>query len=447
MAVINRLLRLQKGEAGLVFVLGLLLFGNSLAQPISEITAISNFLSEGGVNSILVVWAVDAAIILLVTGLQSLVVDKYSRIDLTRWMLFALALSFIVLRLLFVLGAPGWFNYALLYLLAEQQWLFFPLVFWVLANDLFDMNQAKRLFPLIAGIGFVGRLAGIGISAAAPALMARIPTFRVEELLVFNALVYLVIFFVFMESTRKFKVRATVQSTQTVKETLSEGWDFVKGVPAFGYLALSILALLVAGTVIEFHFLVVTDRAFTTPAHYQTFYSLYRLSVTVAAILIQVLITSRIMARFNLKNLFFVMPVSALLGAVWALFQPGAIGGIAAMIVLRLPQLTVDESTRKAFQTLVPEERRGRVSVFMDSYLYCIGSIIGCLLTGAVVGIGIWSGWSWVYNLYLGVAVVTSIAATLAIVKMRQVYDVSILNWRLKRRQRGKSVLDKLQFE
>lgn len=443
---ITKFLRLQSGEGRLVFILGLLLFGNSLAQPISEITAISNFLSEGGVNQILLVWVVDSLVILFVTGLQSLIIDRFSRIDLTRWILFILGMSFIVLRLLFVFGAPGWFNYALLYLISEQQWLFFPLVFWVLANDMFDMTQAKRLFPLIASIGFAGRLAGIGLSAVMPAIMLRVPALKSEELLVVNALVYLLIFIVFMEGTRNVKVRKTVQGRQTTRETLTEGWGFVREVHAFRFLALSILLLLVTGTIIEFHFLVVTDRAFSNPYQYQTFYSLYRLGVTLAAILLQAFVTSRIIARFNLKNLFFVMPLSVLVGTVGAIFQPGLIGGVIGMVLLKLPQFTIDESTRKSFQTLVPEERRGRVSMFMDSYVYCMGSIVGCLFTGAIVAAGVLSGNSSYFYIYLALALASALFAVWAIFKMRASYDVSILNWRLKRRQRGKSVLDKLEF-
>ena len=96
----------------------------------------------------------------------------------------------------------------------------------------------------------------------------------------------------------------------------------------------------------------------------------------------------------------------------------------------------------------VPEERRGRVSIFMDSYLYCIGVIVGCLFTGVIVLVGILTGAENYFYLYLGLAVLASVFAVWAIYKMRGVYDVSLLNWRLKRRQRRglTGVMDKLEF-
>jgi hypothetical protein len=39
-----------------------------------------------------------------------------------------------------------------------------------------------------------------------------------------------------------------------------------------------------------------------------------------------------------------------------------------------------------------------------------------------------------------------SMFALWAIYRMRRVYDSSMFNWRLKRRQRAASVLDKLEF-
>jgi MFS family permease len=120
-----------------------------------------------------------------------------------------------------------------------------------------------------------------------------------------------------------------------------------------------------------------------------------------------------------------------------------AVGGV---VMQKLPQFTVDESARKSFQSLVPEERRGRVSVFIDSYLYSAASIVGSLLTGAVVVIGLRLGLPQYYYGYLAMAVAAAALGLWAALRLRQVYDSSLLNWRLKRRERRSSVMDKLQF-
>jgi hypothetical protein len=61
-----------------------------------------------------------------------------------------------------------------------------------------------------------------------------------------------------------------------------------------------------------------------------------------------------------------------------------------------------------------------------------------------LVGIGVRSTSD--YYVYIGAALLASVVATWAIARVRATYDTSMLNWRLKRRQRGASVLDKLEF-
>jgi ATP:ADP antiporter, AAA family len=80
--------------------------------------------------------------------------------------------------------------YGGLYLVAEQQWMLFPLFYWVLASDAMGVAQAKRLFPLFASWGLVGKLLGLGIAAAAPALLLR---FGIDlgHLLLLNIVMYL----------------------------------------------------------------------------------------------------------------------------------------------------------------------------------------------------------------------------------------------------------------
>jgi len=442
---LSRIFRLRSGEAGIVLVLSFLLLANSIAGEISGIMSISNFVEEGGINGILLVWLVDMLLMLLMTGLQSLFIDRFDRLTIMRWMTLGFVMAFVILRLFFVFGAPGWLNYGIMFLLSTQQLLIFPLFFWILANDVFDMAQTKRLFPLIAGWGFIGSLAGIGFTAVQPGLFERAGV-RNEEVLAFTVLIYLLIYIALQTGFRKVRLRKTVRKSETMRQTLTEGWGFVREVPSFRYLTLAILALALCDVVIEFRFLAIADALYPDPARYQQFYSLYRLGFILVAFAIQTFLTSRIINRVGLKNTFLVLPFTAFAGAVWMTALPGIVSGVGGMLLQKLPQNTVDESARKALQALVPEERRGRVSIFVDSYLYTGGSIVGVIVTLTIVLLGIWLGIANYFYVYLAVAAAAALFAIWAIFKMRTVYDSSLFNWRLKRRQRRASVLDKLDF-
>jgi ATP:ADP antiporter, AAA family len=437
----QRVFHLQPGEGTLVFALGFLLFGNSLARQVSSIVAVSGFLESGGVNQMLLVMLVDYSFVLAVGGLQSLVVDRFNRVKLMGIVALGFGALFVLLRVLFAIGAPSWLNYAVMYLISEQQFIIFPVIFWVLANDAYSFAQAKRLFPLIASWSFIAKLLGIGIAAISPALFARLQL-RSEDILLFNAAIYFVGYLLVITRLRRLNLRPTVQQSETMKETLTEGWDFLKGVDSFRFMMITILALAVADTIIEFRFLVVTDTAFGD--HYQVFYSLYRLGVTLVSFLVQTFLTSRLIDRMQLKNVFLIFPFVVLLGAGGAMASPAVFAIITAMIMVKLVRETVDESGRKNFQSLVPEERRGRVSTFMDNYLPAVGTILACVVTGAIVLLGLKINKD-LHFIYLAVSWVCGAIALWAVIRMRKVYEASLFNWRLKRRQRSSdSMIKKL---
>lgn len=442
-----RLLRLRPGEASLVLVMGFVLLTNSLALEISDVVSVSGFISQVGVPQILLVWIADMVIILLTSGLQTLVVDRFHRVRLMQWMSFGIAVTYIALRLMFTIGAPGWLNYSLLYVLSDQQWLFFPLLFWVLASDIFtDLSQAKRIFPLIASFGFLGQIAGLVIAAVAPNLLNRVGSSSVD-LLVLNALIALLTYGVIVVGLSKVKVRETARQHETVRETLTEGWNFVREVPAFRYLTVVVIAMSVAIIMLEFRFFRVSHAEIDNPDSFQTFYSLYRMGVILAAIAVQTFLASRIMDKLTLKNVFFILPITVLISSLANVVAPLIAIATGGALMSLMVKETVDESARKAFQALVPEERRGRVSMFMESYLFAAGTIVGCVITGLTIILADrFLSTESPYIIYMGIAALVSIVAIWAVAKMRSVYDSSMLNWRLKRRQRAASVLDKLEF-
>jgi AAA family ATP:ADP antiporter len=441
----SRLFRIRSGETGIVLTLGLLLLINSVALQVSGIAAVSGFLEEGGTNQILIVWGVDYLFILLTAALQTLIIDRFNRLTLLKGISFAFMLAFVILRLMFLLRLPGWLNYSVQYILSEQQLVAFPLIFWVLANDVLDLSQSKRLFPLIAGMSFIGKLVGIGIALISPDLFSRLMV-APEEMLIFNVVLYLIVYLLITTGLRNAKIRQTQQRHETVAETLTEGWGFIREVPSFRYLMLALLALTVCDTIIEFRFIVVSKAVFSAPADYQRFYSLYRLGVNLAAFAMQTFFTSRIIDRLTLKNAFLILPLAALGSALWMIGLPGLASGVGGQVLTKLGRDTVNESARKSFEGLVPEERRGRVSAFMDSYLVAGGTIAGCLIAGAVVLVGERFMPDLYFYVYLAVVVLASLFALWSVLRMKTVYDSSLLNWRLKRRQRGASVLDNLEF-
>lgn len=445
----NRVLRLHEGEGPVVFVLGFLLVVNAMALQISSIVGISGFLSDGGVNQYLMLLPINYLIIFGITVAQALYVDRFDRRELMGWVILAFVFIFGLIRAMFGFQVPGVISYGAMYIMSEVQYVVFPLIFWILANDIYQTSESQRLFPLIAGIGLFGKLLGIGIAWYFPTLVETAGIAR-EEVLTINVLIYLIAFVVIKWRLTHLSIRKTRVESMSLKETLEEAWGFIKEVPAFRFLTIAIVGLTIADTIVEFRFLGITDAAFPTANDYQVFFASFRLGITLLSLAVQGFATSRLIKALGLKNAFMILPIITLISAVWMILVPAGPGAllsaVGAMGILKLVRDTTAETTRKSFQGLVPEERRGRVSLFMDSYLPALGTILGCLLAGIVVIVGLSLRADLYYYVYLSIAFLAAVMAVWAVLRVRKTYETSMLNWRLKRRQRGASVLDGLEF-
>lgn len=240
-----------------------------------------------------------------------------------------------------------------------------------------------------------------------------------------NIVLYLLIFLALDLGLSHVKLRKSRQTVETVQETLTEGWEFIQQVPAFRYLTISILAVVICENIIDFHFYVVSESAFLTAGDYQTFLSLFSLVRVIAYLGIQSFLTQPILTKIGLKNAFWVQPIFGFGASLCAIAFPGLGGSVTSVALQKLPQYSLDETARKAFQGLVPEERRGRVSLFMDSYLVAGGAIIGAVLAGSLLILGNILHLNRVYYSYLSVAVLVSVGAIASILLMRNVYDSS----------------------
>lgn len=446
-----RLFGVRPGEAGIVGIMSFLLLTNTVGREMAGIVGIADVINIGGVNQTLLVNGINGILILITAALTSLIVDRFNRIALLRWLVFGFAFVFCLLTLLRLLGVPPQVSAALVYLMSQQQWLVFPIVFWVLANDIFELAQAKRLIPVIGSWAFIGKLMGISI-AILPRYLAswglvREPQLTLETVLMVNVVIYMLGFVVLSAGLRRVKLRERAQSPAALKETLSEGLAFVREVPSYRFLMIAVTCIAICDMIVEFRFFVVAKAAIADPIEYKQFYAFYLLAAALISFVIQAFLTSRVIAALQLKNTFLVQPSVAFTTVVAMLVSSATAVAVAASLILKIFRNTIDEATKKAFQGLVPEERRGRVSIFLDNYMPALGLVLGSVIAGVTI---LFSNWlqfqQYDYYIYLGIAAVLALFAMWNVNQMRHVYDTSLLNWRLRRRKVHQDIVSKLDF-
>lgn len=445
MAVITRIL---PDERSRLITLVALLFVNALILESNEVVSTSGFVSKVGADNILLVWAADMLILILTSGAYSLVVDRTKREQLALALFVGFSLVYILLFFMFRFGVSDWVSYPLLTVVNDQQWILLPMLIWALASDIFSTAEAKRLFPLLGAAGFAGGICGNGLTALVARGLARSGQQGSVDLLVLNAGLLLMMTVILSLSLQKLKI-TTRQARQDEKvlDTLREGLAFVKEVPSYRYLTLAMVLLGIAFNIIEYQLLAAAARTYSETASLEAFYATMRAVRIVLMLVVQGGLAALLLKQVGFKSIFAILPTAMLGGLLVAFFWPGILGAVIGEYMAQITLQGIDEPSRRAFVSLVPDERRGRVSAFLDGYLYPIGSLLSCGVVGIILLLvrGNLLTAQVARMLYFGVAIVCAAGAFWAVTRFRVHYETSMLSWRLKRRQR-KSLLEKLDF-
>lgn len=438
--------RILTGERSRFFLLAVLLFINGLVLNSNEVVATAGFISSVGADQILLVWGADMVIVIITSSAYSLVVDRTKREKLALRLFFLFTGIYVLLYALFLTAENTGIPYLLLLVINDQQWLLFPLVIWTLGSDLFSLDQAKRLFPLLAAFALVGAVVGNGMAA----MVARWFGTPSTGVLLLNAGLILFMVTILIINYKQIKNTAhQSRSGDKFLDALREGIGFVRDVPAFRYLTIAMILMGVALNAVEFQLVFTASETYADqPSELQTFYGTFKLLVTVSIILIQGIIASQLLNRVGFKYVFTFMPAALLISVLIILLAPSIFGVAIGAYLTRVVLMGIDEPSRKAFQGLVPDERRGRVSAFLDGYLLPFGTILSCIVIGAVL----FASHQGIITrdtgriIYLSIAGISVIIALYAIANLRATYDSSMLNWRLGRRKQAGNIMDKLNF-
>ena len=433
----------------LVLSLWFLLAVNMMVMELSDVVATAGFVSKLGSDNIPWLWLVMAILTLFAAGGYSVLVDRYSRLNLITGLLGVVAGLYLGLMILFRSQVSDIFTYPILSVITDQQYYILPLAFWALANDVFSVTEGKRAFPFIASGAVIGSLTGnslAGLSAnflqqhsAGPEAILILAAC----LLVFSVIVLRMAFF-----RQYVRARQSKDDDTSLAKSISVGVDYFSNVPMLKMVAIIMPLSGVALAMLEFYFLrSIETNTGGNSFEFQQFLGYFKTAQTIGLLTFQWLITRRLLEKVAIKNAFMVLPLFLLGAGGIAFVVAGVWGGAIGRFFARVVQRGWDDPTRKSLQGLIPDERRGRIALFMDSVLYNFATIFSSLLMAFLLWL-LHAG-SITNDLFmqisLGVALVAALGAMIAGFNLRLVYDKSLLDWRLARSKR-KSVLDNIEF-
>ena len=434
---------------------------NFFAVASIDVTGVSGFVETLGTKNLPWISIAEMGFGLLASGIYIKFADRMPSLRLMKFFLLLLAIVYIVISALFfaakstswLAGLATIFNlkesttllYPLLYLLRSQQIVIFPIVFWNLANSLYSMADARKVFPLIASGEMIGGLIGYTLFTE---LFGRAAIFTKDnalELLLLCGGLYLFILLVMQLRIKSATDDDDGDDSEKASfiENFKDGVQTIRAVPLFRYLAITVALTWVTLPILEYHFYKTIEPASGQQSgSFESFYSLYSIGLTLLPLILQWRIVPALTKRVELRSAFIILPVAMVIGALVLNLTSGVY--VAALIVL--VSFTIysswDSPMTNTLQYLVPEERRARVGALLNNYSYAFGKIFGSLVLGLILSASLSGNINTI--IYMSVALVAALCSLGTAIMVRQTYEKSMLSWRIARRARSSSVLDNL---
>ncbi len=283
-----------------------------------------------------------------------------------------------IIRFLIPLGFD--LIYPVLYVLKTQFESVITLLYLNLTNDLFNVRQSKRLFPLISAGAIVGQ---IGLSFGTP-FMAK--TITMDNLL----LIYFVIMMLGAVVVKQIGTRfptLLVTKKKTGKKKKKPGFfhqfkqvrPMVKGSLLIKIMILLFLVPNIVLPIMNFQFNVVIDDSFQSEGSKLRILSYFRGAMSVISLVI-LLFVSRIYGRWGLPTALMFHPVNYILAFVSLLVRFDQYAAFYARLTTNVLKSTIHLPARAVLTGLLPSDQRAVILPFLRGYAIKAG-----MLTGAVI--------------------------------------------------------------
>lgn len=272
--------------------------------------------------------------------------------------------------------------------------LFVISIFWSVLADCFSNEQGRRLFGFVAAGGTLGTFVG-------PALAAAMVTALGPVALMLGAVLLL-------EAAAQCFVRLYPREGQaTAASNAQPGAATATGeARPIGGSALAGLSLIVrspyllglcgylllhtaASTFLYFEQGRIVVDAFASTAERTRFFALVDLGVSTATLLLQLLVTGRLLRRFGVAVALLVLPVASMLAFAAVAFSP-TVGVLAGAQALRRAfDYAIARPARELLFTVVSREAKYKAKNAIETLVYRGGDAVSGWLSAGLAALGI----------------------------------------------------------
>ena len=344
---------------------------------------------QGGVENLPWLFSGTLLGMIAVNPLFAALVKRLPRARFIAWSYRFFAANLVLFLVLFHLADPAqnvWIGRAFFIWLSVFN-LFVVSVFWATMVDVFDSEQGKRLFGLLAAGATLGAIAGSTLTAS----LVR----EAGATNLFFASIVLLEVAVF--AVRKLSFKEQRQEDAPIGGGVLAGISHTFRSPYLLNICVFILLFTVTSTFLYFQQATIARDSFADRASRAAFFAQVDLLVNVLTLAVQLFFTARILRKLGVALTLSLLPLLSVIGFAWL----GTTPTIAAIVVLQVARragnFAIARPTREVLFTVLPREDKYKAKSFIDTVVYRLGDQVGAWSYAALGWFGLsLAGIAWI---------------------------------------------------
>ncbi len=373
--LLSRWLNIYKSEIALfLWAAALLFIIRSCGVYLNNYTE-TTFLKRYGIEYLPIVNMANAVVTFFIMGVITGLIGRFSGARLLTYLFLFCGLSIAGIRLIIPLGYD--LVYPLLFMLKSQYEVVLALLFWNLANDIFNTRQSKRLFPLITAGGIVGQIIG---SFSTPIIVRNI---SIDNLLTVYLAITLVGALVIKLMRNRFptllfstREQAKKSSRDSMVGEIKKMIPLIKTSPLIMLMIILTFIPNVVIPIMNYQFNYAVNDQFATEMKLIEFFGYFR-GILNSISLVILLFVGRIYGRWGLPVALMFHPFNYMFVFLAFFFRFDAFTAIYARMSSNIIRSTINIPTMAVLNGLFPDSYRELIRPFLRGTVVRIALFLG----------------------------------------------------------------------
>lgn len=397
---LSRLLKVRKGEWQIVLLLQLQLFLIIGVLLIAKPAGNALFLSRFGSGALPYMYILTALVAGGVSLAYSAALRYHSILKVNIWstglcllvlLAFASSLQFTGAKDIVAIGLYLWV--ALYGVVAASQ-------FWLVANLVFDIRQAKRLFGFVGAGGIAGGIVGGYVAnIIAHSYGFQLLLYVASFLLLPGVLITIYIWKQYITG----KVPKLARRRRKA-ELQTSPWNIIKKSRHLALLCSIVTLSVVVAKLVDYQFSAMALKRFANEEHLTAFFGFWFSTFNVIGLLIQLLITQRVVKYVGISGALLFLPVGLVVGAITMFIMPGLMAATFSRAVDGSFKQSLHRAGLEMLFLPLQQEVKERIKTYIDVFIDSVaGGLGGLLLLLLVDGLHFSTAWISVLVLVLSI--------------------------------------------